>query len=338
MLPGFTLTIWLPGATTLSGSTEAAGTSPATGVVPGAGSCFAGSLLVFESGLDRFASGLASGFDAGVSPATGVVPGAGWALWRVAMSVCRSRASRRRCTGRRRRRVGRRSGWGVDCARPTDVPAQARTTAATARVVSFTPCGLLFITLTSGFRRDRQFASLDSLDASICFFGSGWEEYFDTKPDLGLPSAIPPCLPGSRPRLRKQESRSPTQVFILRRSRTQVKDRPESAGTFSAKSRHPHPNHTHHVSTTSEAWSPMGAELQWRARTNGRSRASHVPGGCRHGAICGIAGGRSAVPSGLIPPGLIPPHHHPPVPTQPSQEPSLGSRFRRDKSRHAPGP
>lgn len=70
--------------------------------------------------------------------------------------------------------------WGVDCARPTVVPAHARTTAATASVVNFTPCGLLFIAVTSGSRRDRRFASLDSLDASICFFGSGWEEYFDS--------------------------------------------------------------------------------------------------------------------------------------------------------------
>jgi hypothetical protein len=52
-----------------------------------------------------------------------------------------------------------------------------RTTAATASVVNFTPFELL-IALTSGFRRDRRFASLDSLDASIRLFGSGWEEFF----------------------------------------------------------------------------------------------------------------------------------------------------------------
>jgi hypothetical protein len=70
---------------------------------------------------------------------------------------------------------------GLDCASPTDVPAQARTTAATVRVVNFRPFGLLFITLTSGFHRHCRFASLDSLDASICFFGSGWEEYFNCR-------------------------------------------------------------------------------------------------------------------------------------------------------------
>src|SRR5580704_12818102 len=181
MLPGFTLTIWLPGATTLSGSTEAAGTSPATGVVPGAGSCFAGSLPVFESGLESgFASGLASGFDAGVSPATGVVPGAGWAFGALAGgSVGLVLAGGVVVAG-----GAEGSDEGADCARPTEVPAQARTTAATASVVNFRPCGLLFITLTSGFSRGCRFASLDTLDASICLFGSGWEEYFiDIKTD-----------------------------------------------------------------------------------------------------------------------------------------------------------
>jgi hypothetical protein len=58
MLPGFTLTGWLPGSTTFSGcaSVAVAGVSPPTGVVPGAG------LL------------------AGVSPPTGEVPGSGCAL------------------------------------------------------------------------------------------------------------------------------------------------------------------------------------------------------------------------------------------------------------------
>ena len=60
MLPGFTLTFWLPGSTTFSGFEAAAGTSPSTGVVPGA---------------DGFV-GLAEV----VSPPTGAVPGAGWAV------------------------------------------------------------------------------------------------------------------------------------------------------------------------------------------------------------------------------------------------------------------
>src|ERR1035438_3559867 len=61
MLPGFTLTFWLPGSITFSGFTAAAGTSPSTGVVPGAGF-------------------LPLGSAAGVSPPTGAVPGADCAV------------------------------------------------------------------------------------------------------------------------------------------------------------------------------------------------------------------------------------------------------------------
>src|ERR1035438_1290389 len=83
MLPGLTLTFWLPGSTTFSRLAGAAvgATSPPTGVVPGAG---------FLSGVDGCLSAgagcFASGF-AGVSPPTGVVPGAGCAVGESAAGV-----------------------------------------------------------------------------------------------------------------------------------------------------------------------------------------------------------------------------------------------------------
>src|SRR5450631_69394 len=76
-LPGLTLVISLPTATTFSGSTLFPGISPPTGVVPGAG-FFAVSEVLSPVGV--VADGCVAGGVAGISPPTGVVPGAGWAV------------------------------------------------------------------------------------------------------------------------------------------------------------------------------------------------------------------------------------------------------------------